>query len=109
MGDWDGTIASKMRPIVTTLTEQIIKDFAPAYRKQRIGELDYWIRTDEVGEETPVSDQQLWDDVRDWLLGLEETLDTDSDKYFAHMVVRMVQKNPGWVALLKNRVAKRLS
>lgn len=109
MGDWDGTITSKMRPIVTTLTEQIVKDFVPAYRVERIGELDFWIRTDEDGNEMPVNHQQLWNDVRDWLLGLEDSMETESDKYFATLVVRMVQKNPGWITLLTNRVVKRLS
>lgn len=109
MGEWDGTITSKMKPIVTTLTEQVVKDFAPVYRKQRIGGLDFWLRTDETGTQTPVSDQQLWNDVRDWLLGLEDSVDEESDKHFARLVVRMVQKNPGWVTLICNRVKKRLA
>lgn len=108
MDDWDGTIISKMRPIVTTLTDEIVKDFVPAYRSERIGGMDYWIRTDENGNETPVNHQQLWNDVRDWLLGLEDSMKTESDQHFAMLVVRMVHKNPGWITLLCNRVTKRL-
>lgn len=109
MGEFDGTITSNMRPIVTTLTENLLKDFAPAYRNERIAGMDYWIRVNEDGDDEPVSFQQVWEDVRDWLLGLEGSMETESDKVFAHMVVRMVQKNPGWITLLTNRVRKQLS
>jgi hypothetical protein len=105
----EGTILSKLKPIVTMLTDTLVKDFCPAYRHQRIGELDFWIRTAEDGTETPVSDDQLRKDVEAWLLDLESRMETESDRAYAQIVTRMIRKNNGWVTLLTNRVKKRLT
>ena len=105
----EGTVLSKLKPIVSMLTDSLVKDFCPAYRRQRIGELDFWIRTAEDGTETPVNDAQLQKDVEDWLLGLEHQMETESDKQYAQMVTHMIRKNKGWVILLTNRVKRRLN
>jgi len=104
---YHGTLTSKLRPIVTMLTDALVKDFCPAYRRP-VADLAVWIRTDETGEETVVDDQQLWQDVHDWLLGLEHELEDENDRQFAKMCAHMIRKNKGWVTLLTNRVKKRL-
>lgn len=102
---YEGTITSKLKPIVTMLTEALMKDFAPAYRKVKGG----WLRTAEDGSVARVDDEQLWRDVQAWLLGLEQEMENESDLQFAKMTAHMIRKNPGWVTLLTNRVKKRLS
>jgi formyltetrahydrofolate hydrolase len=113
MGEYDGTITSKLRPVVTTLTEALVKDFELVYQPEhdvsRVMGKRLWMRTDVAGEEALVDDQQLWNDVRAWLLNLEEAMTEESDKKYAQMVVHMVSKNPGWITLLTNRLLKRLS
>ena len=104
-----GTVLSKMKPVVTMLTDALVKDFCPAYRRQRIGELDFWIRTAEDGTETPVSDDQLQADVEAWLLGLEAQMENESDRKYAQVVTHMIRKNRGWITLLTNRVKRRIS
>jgi hypothetical protein len=103
----DGTVMSKLKPIVTMLTEALIKDFAPAYRKAEEAEL--WIRTAEDNTEAVVTAEQLQKDVETWLLGLEAEMENDSDRQYAKMVTNMIRKNPGWVKLLTNRVKRRIS
>lgn len=104
--EYHGTVTSKLAPIVTMLTEALVKDFMPAYKPA--GE-NAWIRTADDGTETLVNDQQLWNDVQSWLMGLEEEMQNDSDRMFAKMTAHMIRKNSGWVTLLTNRVKKRLS
>jgi hypothetical protein len=87
------------------LTDALVKDFVPAYKKLSNG---MWARTDEEGRVFFVSDEQLWKDVEEWLLGLEEAMDNDSDKAFAKIVTHMIRKNKGWVTLLTERVKRRL-
>lgn len=112
MGEYEGTITSKLRPIVTTLTEALVKDFElvykPAPKVARVLGKKIWVRTDEAGEEALADATQLWKDVEAWLLNLEQDMAAESDKKYAQMVVQMVRKNPGWVTLLTNRLVKRL-
>lgn len=112
MGEYEGTITSKLRPVVTTLTEALVKDFELVYQPERdvsrVMGKRLWLRTDADGEEALVDDQQLWQDVRAWLLNLEQDMTTESDKKYAQMVIHMVSKNPGWTTLLANRLIKRL-
>lgn len=107
--DYKETSAGKLKPIVTLLTEALVKDFAPAYRRVPGLDYDLWIRTAEDGTEAPVSSDQLWKDVQEWLLSLEKEMENGSDHAYAQMVTHMIRKNPGWVTLLCNRVKKRLS
>ena len=108
--EYSGTITSKIAPIVTMLTEALVKDFAPAYRLGGYSyPSDFWIRTAEDGSETVVTEEQLWKDVQAWLLDLEKEMENESDRMFARMTTQMIRKNPGWVTLLCNRVKKRLS
>lgn len=102
--DYDGTITSKLKPIVTMLTEALVKDFAPAYRKIEGG----WLRVAEDGSVAGVDDEQLWLDVQSWLLGLEQDMENDSDRAFARMSVHMIRKNNGWVTILTERVKRRI-
>jgi hypothetical protein len=102
----DGTITSQLKPIVTMLTDALVKDFIPAYRKV---EEDIWERTDEDGNVMLVNADQLWKDVHDWLMGLENDMDNESDLLYAKMVTQMIRKNRGWVTLLTNRAKKRLA
>lgn len=110
MSEYHGTVTSKMKPIVTMLTEALVRDFAPAYRKAGppYGE-NIWIRTDELGEEVTVDEECLRQDVHDWLMNLEAEMDNDSDRQFAKMVTNMIRKNKGWTTLLANRVKKRIA
>lgn len=103
---YDGTITSKLKPIVTMLTEALVRDFELAYRRVDDG---LWERTDETGEKLIVDEVQLWMDVEAWLLGLEEQMDNESDRQFAKMTAHMIRKNKGWITLLTNRVKTRLS
>lgn len=105
--NYHGTLTSKLKPIVTMLTEALARDFAPAYRRVPV-DYDLYIRTDESGHEDAVDGAQLRKDVESWLLTLEEDMTNDSDRQFAKMVVNMIRKNPGWVTLLANRVQKRI-
>lgn len=102
---YDGTITSTLKPIVTMLTEALVKDFMPAYRA--VGE-GIWARTDETGFEVFVTERQLQGDVHNWLLGLENAMENESDLAFAKMTAHMIQKNPGWTVLLTNRLKRRL-
>lgn len=86
--DYSGTITSKLKPIVTMLTEAIFKDFA-----------DYKV----------VTSEQLGKDVYTWLMGLESEMTNDSDRVFANMTTHMVRKNKGWVTVLTNRLLKHLA
>lgn len=103
---YDGTITSKLKPIVTMLTESLVKDFIPAYRHVQDG---LWERTDEEGNRWVVEEQQLRNDVQGWLLGLEEGMEDEHDLQYARMVAHMISKNPGWIDLLTSRVKKRLA
>jgi hypothetical protein len=107
--NYHGTVTSHLKPVVTMLTEALIKDFAPAYRLAgKPFPPDTWIRTDEDGNDTVVDDRQLLKDVETWLLDLEEQMETESDRAYAKIVTHMIRKNKGWVGLLTNRVKKRL-
>jgi hypothetical protein len=108
MSEYHGTITSKLKPIVTMLTEALVRDFAPAYRRVVEGNAGLWVRTAEDGTETAVDDEQLKKDVEAWLLNLEHEMDNDSDRQFAKMSAHMIRKNKGWVTLLTNRVIRRL-
>lgn len=103
------TALGKLKPIVTMLTEALVRDFAPAYRKAGppYGD-DTWIRTDADGTESLVSTAQLHKDVEAWLLNLEHEMENDSDRQFAKMTAHMIRKNRGWVTLLTNRVKARI-
>lgn len=103
--DTEGTVLSKLKPVVTMLTDTLVRDFCPAYRPADGG---FWIRTDEEGNKVPVDDDQLRADVEAWLLGLEEQMGTESDRAYAKIVTHMIRKNSGWVDLLANRVKRRL-
>lgn len=106
---YHGTLTSKLAPIVTMLTDALVKDFVPAYQKAgKPYPDDVWIRTDEDGTEMLVSEDQLKKDVGDWLLGLEHELEDENDRQFAKMCAHMIRKNPGWIALLTQRVKKRI-
>ena len=106
---YHGTLTSKLKPIVTMLTDALVRDFCPAYRRARHLNLENaWIRTDAEGHEVLVDEDQLWQDVHDWLLGLEHELEEENDRQFAKMCAHMIRKNKGWVTLLTNRVKKRL-
>lgn len=105
----EGTVLSKVKPVVTMLTEALTRDFCPAYRRERIGELDFWIRTAEDGTQSPVSEDQLRKDVEEWLLALEHRMENESDRKYAQVVTHMIRKNKGWVTLLTGRVKRRLS
>lgn len=112
MGAYDGTVTSKLKPIVTTLTEELVKDFELVYR--HVNPADYvhpllFERTDETGDKKVVTTEQLYKDVETWLLNLEEDMAEESDKQYAQMVIQMVRKNPGWVTLLTNRLIRRLT
>ncbi len=114
MGEYEGTITSKLRPIVTTLTEALVEDFEQVYKPMpetsRVAGRRFWERVErETGKFTLVEDEQLWKDVESWLLNLEQDMEAESDKKYAQMVVHMVRKNAGWVTLLTNRLIKRLS
>jgi hypothetical protein len=102
---YHGTLTGKLKPIVTMLTDSLVKDFCPAYRKVDEG---LWARTDETGREVPVTEAQLWTDVHDWLMGLESQMGNESDLAYAKMCAHMIRKNKGWVSLLTNRVKKRI-
>lgn len=86
--DTDGTALSKMKPVVTMLTDTLVRDFVPGYLF--------------------VSDEQLARDVEEWLLGLEDRMDNESDRKYAQVVTHMIRKNKGWVTLLTGRVKRRL-
>jgi len=106
---YHGTLTSKLRPIVTMLTDALVRDFCPAYRP--VGPPypgNVWIRTDEAGNESLVDEKQLWQDVHDWLFNLEHELEDANDREFARMCAHMIRKNKGWVSLLTARVKKRL-
>lgn len=105
MSEYSGTVTSKLKPIVTMLTEELVRDFAPAYR--RFDE-SLWVRTGDDGTEMLVSEDQLHADVRNWLMDLENRMENESDREFAKMCVQMIRKNKGWVALLARRVVKRI-
>lgn len=111
---YEGTITSKLKPIVTMLTEALVKDFAPAYRWLDPAQENTYLhpllfeRTDADGNKQVVTAEQLQKDVKAWLLGLEEEMTNDSDLMFAKMTAHMIRKNPGWVVLLTNRLVKRL-
>lgn len=86
--DTDGTVLSKMKPVVTMLTDTLVRDFMPGYLF--------------------VNDEQLAKDVEEWLLGLEGRMDNESDRKYAQVVTHMIRKNKGWVTLLAGRVKRRL-
>lgn len=106
MDDYHGTVTSKLKPIVTMLTEALVRDFCPAYRKF---DNELWLRTGEDGHQVFVNEQQLWEDVEAWLMRLEEDVESETDRVFAKMVVKMIRRNKGWVTLLTNRVKARIS
>lgn len=87
--DTDGTALSKMKPVVTMLTDTLARDFMPGYLF--------------------VNDEQLAKDVEEWLLGLESRMDNESDRKYAQVVTHMIRKNKGWVVLLAGRVKRRLA
>lgn len=86
--DTDGTVLSKMKPVVTMLTDTLVRDFMPGYLF--------------------VNDEQLAKDVEEWLLGLEGRMNNESDRKYAQVVTHMIRKNKGWVTLLAGRVKRRL-
>lgn len=94
---------ARFKPIVTMLTEALVKDFTAAYSHV---EDSLWKRTDAEGQSVVVTEEQLRKDVHSWLLGLEDEME---DKQFAKMCMHMIRSNPGWTTLLSNRVIKRLS
>lgn len=106
---YDGTVTSKLKPIVTMLTEALVKDFAPAYEYMpevsRVAGRPMWERGDAV----IVDANGLRKDVEAWLLGLEHDMAEESDRKYAQMVAHMIRKNNGWVTLLTNRVLKRIT
>jgi len=112
MGEYEGTITSKLKPIVTTLTEALVKDFELVYKYlpeiSRVTGRKMWERTDDTYARAIVDEEQLRKDVEAWLLGLEQDMTEESDKKYAQMVVHMVRKNNGWITLLTNRLIKRL-
>lgn len=105
MSDYDGTVTSKLKPVVTTLTEALLAELAPEYRK--IGD-NLYERLDEHDLPVVVTGDQLWKDVQRWLMDLEKDMQEESDRQYAKMVVSMIRKNKGWVSLLTNRVKKHL-
>jgi hypothetical protein len=108
--DTEGTVLSRLKPVVTMLTEALVKDFVPSYHLPGIPyPPNVWIRTDADGNEVRVTEEQLWKDVEAWLLGLEGQMTNESDLAYAKIVTHMIRKNKGWVTLLTNRVIKRLS
>ena len=108
--DTEGTVLSRLKPIVTMLTDTLVKDFCPAYKPagKPYGP-GTWIRTAEDGTEHLVTDDQLKADVEAWLLDLEHRMENESDKAYAKIVTRMIRQNKGWVILLTNRVKRRLA
>lgn len=112
MGDFDGTVTSKLRPIVTTLTEALVEDFTPVYEYlpevSRVAGGPKWERSDGGHRRVIVGEEDLWNDVKAWLLHLEEDMQEETDKKYAAMILHMVSKNPGWITLLTNRVKKAL-
>jgi len=111
--DTEGTVLSKMKPVVTMLTDAMVRDFVPNYERMEhcpAGSTEsLWMRTNEDGSKTVVTDEQLHADVEKWLLGLENEMENESDRAYAKVVTHMIRKNKGWVTLLTNRVKKRLS
>lgn len=105
---YHGTLTSKLKPIVTMLTDALARDFCPLYEYQpevsKVAGRDMWERGGKM-----VDEQQLWHDVHDWLMGLEHELEDENDRQFARMCARMIRKNKGWVTLLTNRVKKRIT
>lgn len=109
---YEGTVTSQLRPIVTMLTDALLKDFAPMYEFFRVNEVTgrpTWERKDDEFHRTVVDEQGLQEDVHNWLLGLEAEMETESDLQYARMVSHMIRKNRGWSVLLAGRVAKHLS
>lgn len=103
--DTEGTVLSKLKPIVTMLTDTLVRDFCPAYKSVDGG---LWERTDDEYRRTIVDEAQLKADVEAWLLGLEQQMENESDRQYAKIVTHMIRQNKGWVALLTNRVKRRL-
>lgn len=108
--DTEGTVLSHMKPVVTMLTDTLEKDFVPKYRTAgRLYEDDRYIRLEENGDEVLIGADQLYQDVEAWLLGLEQRMETDSDRAYARIIATMIHKNKGWAVLLTNRVKRRLA
>jgi hypothetical protein len=110
--DTEGTILSKLKPVVTMLTDTLVRDFCPAYKLYPLSIGDehspLFERTDEAGEIQVVTEEQLRKDVEAWLLDLESQMENESDRAYAKIVTHMIRKNRGWVDLLTNRVKRRL-
>lgn len=110
---YHGTLTSKLKPIVTMLTEALVKDFCPAYAYlpdvSRYTGKPAWERKDDKYSRSIVDEQQLRKDVEDWLLGLEHELEDENDRQFAKMCAHMIRKNKGWVDILTKRVIRRLA
>lgn len=100
--EFDGTVTSKLKPVVTLLTEALVRDFELAYAYAGGGA---WLRRDEDGGQVAVTEEVLREDVRTWLHALEAE---HEDQEFARMVLTMIRKNRGWVTLLAGRVIRRL-
>jgi len=101
---YHGTLTSKLKPIVTMLTDALARDFVPRYRSTDDEEL--WLR---VSDGLLVNDLQLKAAVGEWLLNLEHELEDENDKQFAKMCTHMIRKNRGWIDILTERVKRKIA
>lgn len=107
---YHGTLTSKLKPIVTMLTDALRRDFCPAYEYipelsevagEPVWECSYPDRKHIINEE------RLRADVEEFFRTLEDAQETENDKEFAKMCWHMIRKNKGWLDLLTSR-AKRM-
>lgn len=95
----DGTVLSRLKPIVTVLTEALIKDFAHVYTPHDPG---MWVKQTPHGP-VMANDAMFQADVRDWLYNLQGDY---GGQEAASRIISMVRRNPGWVGLLAGRVSR---
>lgn len=98
----DGTVTSRLKPIVTVLTEALLRDFACVYYPAK-GYKNCWYRERGHGDPEVVTDEALRADVREWLMNLQDDYGGHES---AERIVGMIRRNEGWVNLLANRVIK---
>lgn len=83
----DGTVSSRLAPIVTVLTEALVHDLGEAYAFS--------------GRE--VTPEHVYEDTEKWLMDLRGDY---GGHEAATRVISMIRRNPGWIRLLGNRVLK---
>lgn len=100
----DGTVSSRIKPIVTVLTEGLLRDFVHLYHPDDTAEGAWW-RANGTDVPDHVSDGRLRADVEDWLMNLQDDATAGEN---AQRVIAMIRKNPGWIDVLTRRVARTL-